>query len=315
MHLRVITPESTTDRVISMLVSDDSIANLVVHYGAAKKPAGDVVICDVPRESANDVLDQLTGLGLDRNGAIALDDVAVSISRGGDRAERAAPGLGSDAVVWKQIEQRTGDESQLTVSFLAFLIIATIIAGIGVLLDQPILIVGAMVVGPEFGPLAALCLGIVRRRGALARRAVTALAVGFTVAIAVTIATTWTLTAFGLIDRSMLLAPRPLTDFIWRPDALSWIIGFLAGVAGMLSLTAAKSGALIGVLISVTTVPAAANVAVAIAYGVADEAAGSLLQLGINLGAIVVAGVLTLLVQRLVGERRERRERRATVTG
>ena len=48
-----------------------------------------------------------------------------------------------------------------------------------------------------------------------------------------------------------------------------------------------------------TTVPAAANAAVALAYGVLDEAVGSVVQLLINLCAIVLAGVLTLLVQRL----------------
>jgi Domain of unknown function (DUF389) len=52
----------------------------------------------------------------------------------------------------------------------------------------------------------------------------------------------------------------PNSGFIWKPDALSWIVGFLAGIAGMLALTSAKSGALVGVLISVTTIPAAANV-------------------------------------------------------
>jgi hypothetical protein len=101
----------------------------------------------------------------------------------------------------------------------------------------------------------------------------------------------------------MLLAERPLTDFIWRPDALSWIIGFLAGIAGMLSITSARSGALIGVLISVTTVPAAANAAVAIAYGVPHEAIGSAAQLLINLASIVVAGVITLVIQRLWWQR------------
>ena len=47
-----------------------------------------------------------------------------------------------------------------------------------------------------------------------------------------------------------------------------------------------------------TTVPAAANAAVALAYGVGREAVGSVVQLLVNLAAIVVAGVLTLLVQR-----------------
>ena len=95
-------------------------------------------------------------------------------------------------------------------------------------------------------------------------------------------------------------ADRRTTDdsFISQPDALSWIVGFLAGVAGILALTSAKSGAFVGLLISVTTVPAAPNVAVAVAHWVPSEAVGSSIQLLINLASIVLAGVLTLVVQR-----------------
>jgi hypothetical protein len=71
----------------------------------------------------------------------------------------------------------------------------------------------------------------------------------------------------------------------------------------MLSLTSAKAGTLVGVLISVTTIPAAANAAVALAYGVRAEVLGSTLQLVINLAAIVLGGVLTLLAQRVVWSR------------
>ena len=78
----------------------------------------------------------------------------------------------------------------------------------------------------------------------------------------------------------------------------------------MLSLTSKKSGSLVGVLISVTTVPAAANVAVAGAYGVWDEAGGSAIQLIINVCAIVLAGLLTLAVQQLGWWNLARRSRR-----
>jgi len=315
MHLRVISAADLTESVVEMLQTHPAVANLIVHPGAARSPVGDVIIGDVAREAVSEVIDLLRATGVETTGAIALDEVAVSLSPDADRAEAAAPGRGSDAVVWQQIEQTTGEESRLTATFLVFLAIATIIAGIGVLLDQPILIVGAMVVGPEFGPLAALCVGLVQRRGALVRRSLVALGVGFLVAIGITMAATALLDAAGLVDKSMLLAERPLTSFIWRPDALSWVVGFLAGVAGMLSLTTAKSGALIGVLISVTTVPAAANAAVAFTYGVADEALGSLLQLSINLASIVVAGVLTLLVQRLVARMRGRTRLRSRPPG
>lgn len=259
-------------------------------------------IADVARESANEVLRALKAMGLDKNGSIASTRWASPCPAEAARRRRRHQ-AGDDAVVWEGSNGAPA-RSRLSVTFLLFLSIATVIAGIGVLLDQPILIVGAMVVGPEFGPLAALSVGVIRRRPRVIGRSLLALAVGFAVAIVVTVLSTLALSAGGLVTREMLLGARPLTGFIWRPDALSWVIAFLAGIAGILSLTTAKSGALIGVLISVTTVPAAGNVAVAIAYGVPDEAWGSALQLGINLGAIATAGILTLAVQRWLSRRR-----------
>jgi uncharacterized hydrophobic protein (TIGR00271 family) len=300
LHLRVIVPPDRIDRVQDLLAADQAVTNIIVLPGAARSPDGDLVLCDVVREGASTIIAGLCDLHVDRDGSIMVEKVDTVLSATADRAEQRVPGLGVDAVVWQEIEHTTGAESTLSVAYLVFMTVATVIAAIGVLLDQPILIVGAMVVGPEFGPLAALCVGIVRRRSELVRSAAVALLVGFPIAMLVTVVATWGLDAAGLIDRSMLTADRPLTDFIWRPDALSWVVGFLAGIAGMLSLTSAKAGTLVGVLISVTTVPAAANAAVALAYGVTREAAGSALQLLINVAAIVTAGVLTLLVQRVV---------------
>jgi uncharacterized hydrophobic protein (TIGR00271 family) len=314
LHVRVISPETMTGKVEELLTADEAVIHLTVLPGVARAPHGDLVEFDVVREGASVLLDQLRALGLDRDGSISIDSVDMALSGSADRAAARTPGWGVDAVVWDEIEQKTGEETALSVSFLVFMSVACVIAGIGVLLDQPILIVGSMVVGPEFGPLAALCVGLVQRRGDLLRRSVIALGVGFPVGMAVTVLATWLLAAAGLVDESMLTAARPMTDFIWRPDALSWVVGFLAGVAGILSLTSAKAGTLVGVLISVTTVPAAANAAVAIAFGVGREAWGSALQLVINLVAIVVAGVLTLVVQQLAWRRSDRRRGAAATT-
>ncbi len=75
----------------------------------------------------------------------------------------------------------------------------------------------------------------------------------------------------------------------------------------MLSLSTAKSGALIGVLISVTTIPAAANIGLAAAYEDWSSWRGSLAQLAINLTAIIVAGTAVLGLQRLLYRRRRER--------
>lgn len=303
LQLRLLVPADRVDAVLDCLTASPAVTNVVHHPRAALEPRGDAIHAEVAREAATALFETLRALGLQRDGAISADEVGLSISDRARAAQRAAPGHGSDAVVWEEVESRTTEESTLSVTYLAFMCVATMIASFGLLLDQPILVVGAMVVGPEFGPLAGLCVALVQRRAREARRSLAALLVGFPVAMAATAALTLILTAFGLLHESMLTGPRPATSFIYKPDALSFVVAFLAGTAGMLSLTSAKSGALVGVLISVTTVPAAANVAVALAYVDPREAAGSALQLGINLGAIVLAGTLTLLVQQQIWRR------------
>ena len=48
-------------------------------------------------------------------------------------------------------------------------------------------------------------------------------------------------------------------DFIFQVGPLSFVVALLAGAAGMLSLVSAKSAALVGVFISVTTFPPPAS--------------------------------------------------------
>ena len=67
---------------------------------------------------------------------------------------------------------------------------------------------------------------------------------------------------------------RPVADLINTPNVFSVIVAVLAGIVGVVSLTEARANALIGVFISVTTIPAAASVGVSIAYSSWGEAVG-----------------------------------------
>lgn len=96
------------------------------------------------------------------------------------------------------------------------------------------------------------------------------------------------------------LAQRPETAFIYAPDKGSFIVAIIAAAAGVLSITSAKVGGLSGVFISVTTIPAAGNLALGLAFGVWNEVWGSGAQLMLNLTGMAVAGWLTLTVQQLV---------------
>ena len=82
------------------------------------------------------------------------------------------------------------------------------------------------------------------------------------------------------------------------PDVFSVIVAVLAGIVGVVSLTEARANALIGVFISVTTSPAASSVGISIAFASWTEAAGSALQLLLNVGVLIVVGAACLIAQR-----------------
>jgi uncharacterized hydrophobic protein (TIGR00271 family) len=137
----------------------------------------------------------------------------------------------------------------------------------------------------------------------MGRSALVSLVVGFATAIAVTALTAMAGRALGWFGPEVLTADRPQTSFITSPDQWSLVVAVLAGIAGVLSLTAAKSGALVGVFISVTTVPAAGAMALGIALGDAHALGEGAAQLGINLAGILLAALVTLLLQRAVWRR------------
>src|SRR3954447_12453872 len=311
VHLRVIVPSDRAPAVCNALEAVPSVINVVLLAGVARKPPGDVILCDVAREDASVVIDDLRALHVDRDGSIAMELLDTAISDAADVAERVAPGAPSDAVIWEEVTERTSESATLSAGFALFMVLASCIAGVGILLDSPILIVGAMVVGPEFGPIAGFCVAAVQRRPALAARSFGALAVGFPLAIGAVLAASLVFQATGITPDTFTAKDHSLSDTIASPDFFAAFVAFCAGVAGMLSLTTAKSGALIGVLISVTTIPAAANVGVAAAYGDGESFRGSLGQLAINVAALLVAGTPALAVQRAVyGRRRAAHARR-----
>ena len=299
MHLRIVCPQSQVATVVDRL-SDRAGVIAVTHGGEASD--GCVIAADLARESVDGVLEDLHQIGVHDEGMIALNPVDTALGRLVTAAEKNAPGEAADALIWDELASRTGEDSTLTGVFVAFMVLATLLASIGVVTDSPVTVVGAMVVGPEFGPLAGLAVGLFRRRAGIARHAAVALLVGFPVAIVITGVLAVIARVVGLISPSDITGAGRQTEFIYTPGWFSLITALVAGTAGMLSLTSSKSAALVGVFISVTTIPAAGNAAVAGVLGKWGETWRSMAQLGINLVGIAVAGVITLAVLQAVSK-------------
>jgi uncharacterized hydrophobic protein (TIGR00271 family) len=174
-----------------------------------------------------------------------LEAIDTTLSDAADAAEKAAPGDPADAVIWDELVARTGEDSGLSVSFQVFLTIACLLAAIGAITNSPVTAVGAMVLGLEFGPLAAIAVGLVLRRADLVGRGAVALGIGFPIAMAVTAMATVVFDATGLVATSDL-DHLDQVDFINKVGPFSFIVALLAGAAGMVALNSAKSAALVG---------------------------------------------------------------------
>lgn len=297
LQLRVICEPQDTDAVIDVLRAEPGVAHLTLSPGVCQQPHGDLIEAAIARESAEATMDRLVEQGVPRRGQISLHPVDILLSDTAAAAELAAPGTGTDAVIWDELVATTGEESQLNPTFLAFLTIACLLAAVGVINNSAIALVGAMVVSPDFGPLAGLAVAAVGRRHDIAVRAAVALGAGFGFAMVVTAVLALLARVSGIYHPATL---SQLSDvsFIAQIGPYSVIVALLAGAAGMLALTSGRSGVLIGVFISVTTVPAAGFAALAAVGGQWQLCAEALGQLLINFVGVTVAGAITLRIRR-----------------
>ena len=310
LHLRITVESELTDQVLQLLGDDAAVSSLAVLKGASLQPVGDIVLADVAREGANEIIDQLEALDVARSGTVHVQPVPTWVSEAGLEAEKHTPGSSADAVVWAEVTQRAYDESELNWGYLSFMTLATLLAGIAIVVDSQILVIGAMVLGPEFVAVAALGLALVRRRPSLGFFAARTLVLGFLTAIAITCLAALAGRALGWITIGDVTGPRPGTEFIYSPDKWSFVVAVIAAAAGVLSLTSNKTGGLSGVFISVTTVPAAGNVALGLAFGASAEIWGSTAQLLLNLAGMALAGWATLAFQQAAWSRMSLRRAR-----
>jgi hypothetical protein len=219
LTLRLIVPPNQNADVIRQLAEDQRTTNVVVLPEGGVRPAGDFVQCEVTREAVSDVLGWLRRQGIYEEGSVVISEVVAAPSKNARATELAAAGAPDDAAVWDAVLDNAYGEVRGSWSFYAFLTLATAIAAVAVVTDSSILVVGAMVVGPEFGVIAALAVGLSAGRASLISPSVLLLLKGFSFAIAATIVLALLARAAGWIELADVTGPRPLTGFIWRPTS------------------------------------------------------------------------------------------------
>jgi uncharacterized hydrophobic protein (TIGR00271 family) len=297
LHLRVYGPSDSLMEIGEGLEDHGAARNVALAQGVR---AGHVLLtAEVSAEWADGVLELLVRRG------VAEDDIMLARL---DEIGPIRPGR-SASLIWADVLGQARANARPVARYLVFMFAAGVIAAYGVIEANVILIVGAMAVSPDLLPITAACVGFVSRRGQLVRRALVTLAVGMGATCLTAAVLTVVLDNLDLLPSGFEVGESALSGLTTVNDE-TIAVALAAGVAGMLALETRASSA-VGVAISITTIPAAAYLGVAAGVGEADKALGALAVLGVNVAMLLVAGTLTLFVQRRLAQT----ERRARAAG
>ena len=178
--------------------------------------------------------------------------------------------------------------AQLSRVYLVMVILSSIVAAIGVLRNNLVALIGAMVIAPLLGPNVALSLGTTLGDIPLVKRALKVNVVGIFTALVLSIIIGFFFTVNPDIH---ILASR--TD-VGLGDIL---LALSAGIAGALAFTTGIPTALVGVMVAVALLPPLVTFGLLLGSGHWNMALGAMLLLLVNLICINLAGVTTFLAQ------------------
>jgi uncharacterized hydrophobic protein (TIGR00271 family) len=298
--LEVFGESALLERVASTLDQTDGVSHVACID--ATRPGHALVSARVRPRSVDALLDTLHGLGVaDGDVTLARAEVVGALSQG--RPERT--------MVWADVMGTAWVNARPLARYLAFMVVAGVIASYGVVDNNGILIVGAMAVSPDLLPITAIGVGIVGLQAELAGRALFTLALGLGAAGLAAAVSTFNQDHLGFIPSGYSIQATGVLTGLTTISNETVTVALVAGVAGMLALeTRASSG--VGVAISVTTIPAVGYFGVAVGLGELDKAFGALGVLGVNVLMMVVGAVGTLLLQRAILSRSNAKRNRPT---
>ena len=174
--------------------------------------------------------------------------------------------------------------------FVAQVILATLVAAVGLMRNDTAVIIGAMVIAPLLGPNVSLCLATTLGDAKLAMRSLKANAIGLAVALLASMMIGY----FLEIDpHNQAIAART------RVSGGDIVLAMASGCAGVLAFTTGAPSALIGVMVAVALLPPFVVFGLLLTSGEIQLASGALLLVTTNVVCVNISGVLTFVAQGL----------------
>jgi uncharacterized hydrophobic protein (TIGR00271 family) len=273
LRLRMSVTAGQVEELVATLSDTHGVAE-IVRLPVEGRPERFLLMVDVTPAGADRVTTLIGALERGVEDLVLVHENVVAMPQLHPSVMRREGGFG-----WAEILGEARINSRPIARYLVMISAAAVIAGLGVITNNGILIVGAMAVSPDLLPICATCVGLVKRRLRLAGSALLTLQLGLALVALISAGLTAALHLTGLIG-DIAIGQNGLAGLA-RTDYSTVLVALAAGVAAMISFETRASAA-VGVAISVTTIPASAYLGVAFGLGEPAKAWGALLVLVVN---------------------------------
>ena len=285
--VQVLIPEGTRAAVLDALDSEGIDYAVFEEVGRGDFEA--MVQFPVPPSGVEPVLEDLVSAGVREDAYTIVMPTETVVSQRLSALVERFPGL---RISREELYARAQDLAPANSTFFAFLVLSTIIAATGLLLDSAATIIGAMVVAPLMGPAISASVGTILDDPDMASRGVTLQVVGLLAAIATAAVMGWLLQGTVLIPPALDIRTIPQVAERTSPNFLSLFLALGSGLAGAISIMRGAGSALVGVAIAVALVPPAATSGLGIAFGLPDVAIAAAVLVVVNLLAINLSALI-----------------------
>jgi uncharacterized hydrophobic protein (TIGR00271 family) len=288
-ELHVEAPAGRCDDVESALREHD-----VEFVTASREDGSTLFFFALPTAAVAPILEALREAGIDEESYTVVTKAEAVETAGYDELrERYANAVGKLSK-----EELHAKISELQWPFQIYYlgtVLSVLAAAAGLLLDQPALIIGAMIIAPQASSALAAPAGALLSDWGLFVGSLKEQVLGLGVAVVGAAMFGWFVRWTGFVPPLLSLLQVELVGVRLAPSFLSTVGAVIAGVVGAFGYTTEQSTALIGVMIAAALIPSAATAGLAVAWGLPLLVVGALLLLLVNLVAINGGAFLTLL--------------------
>ena len=291
--LKAVCPTALVDDVIKLVTETHGTGRISLSRGTEVDDGLDIIETEIPDVSVDQLIAGLAELDGWETGDVTLTTVGEGERFEFANGEAIAVGDSEGALGSQQVRMMLRHLVRVDYQYVLLMMMAALIATVGLIGGLAIAIIGAMAFSPDLGRLNAMGFAILIRDLRLMLRASRSLAVGMVIAITLAAAGTLLLQAVGATNDPLSEIPERLTDFVSVLDGFTVTVAVAAGIAAMVVFIAERGSAAVGVGVSITTIPAAAYIGIAIAERAWSQAGDAGIVLIVNIASVVVAEVVT----------------------